>query len=317
MNSTPSSFSDDPVSFWSDEANIEEIHHRFLMGEKLHVPPRPGCNLSPEWSFPQAMAQLEQVTRRPTPATPNVGGIHTPKVDSTSSVLKKYPPNIGSLQLSQKTDPSLVKKGSVAFSPRRPLYATSANGNERVRTALTPKVFSSSANNVPPKESEYTLRQQQFQNLSFQNPSGKGAPPSVERPRNMPPSSSTSSAVRSLFPGISASNVSQVKAPPVDPVPFPQGLPSNEELLGRRQEKAAATTIRLRNQRPVDPDLIFGTANYEVPLKKIFASFKEATLFVKNDQRGISGDWNLDNFDVEEESDYKKAVGIQSFMTES
>ena len=91
---------------------------------------------------------------------------------------------------------------------------------------------------------------------------------------------------------------------------FSESVPPNEALVGSKREKASETLLRLRNQSCVDPDLIFGTANYEVPLKRIFAKHKEASLFVNTDNRGISGDWCLDHFDADEEIAYKKAVGI-------
>ena len=95
-----------------------------------------------------------------------------------------------------------------------------------------------------------------------------------------------------------------------------KNLPSNGDLVGKKHERAEATLIRLRNQRPIDPDMIFGTANFEVPLKKIFVNFKEAALFVNNDHRGISGDWNRDIYDDEEEFEYKQAVGIQNLPSQ-
>ena len=50
---------------------------------------------------------------------------------------------------------------------------------------------------------------------------------------------------------------------------FGMDIPSNADLAGSRREKLDLTTKRIKNQKCVDPDLIFGCRNFDGPLKKI------------------------------------------------
>ena len=321
-NFTPAQ-QDASVNFWSDHANIEDLHYRVLMGEKVHVPPRPGCNMSPDWSYPQALAQMEQVTRRPSPSG---APAQTPRAGLTPGTGHQGPPNISSLHVSGATGGKGPKPGSTAFSPRRPVYGAAPpspsrlNTSERLRPGLTPNLPNALNRQPLSRAREDPSRQRPLAPVS--KPTGHQASipqssltdPYQSKPHQTP----SESTARSLFPNFGKTEYDrkpQESVHPQESASASQGLPSNAELVGKKHEKAAATLLRLRNQRPIDPDLIFGTANFEVPLKRIFASYKEAALFVSNDQRGISGDWNRDIYDEEEETEYKHAVGIKNLPT--
>eukprot|EP00759_Apiculatamorpha_spiralis_P015830 PhF_6_TR22356/c0_g2_i1/m.31669 len=139
----------------------------------------------------------------------------------------------------------------------------------------------------------------------------------VSNKENIAPPASSSipmpHAVRTLFPDdptlspvtipvITAATVQQ--RPKGKPV-WSDACPKNELLIGSYREKNEITRKRLANQGSVDPDLVFGTSNFEVPLKAMFSRFKEAAVYIGVDNRGLSGDWAHDHYDEDEEAQYK------------
>ncbi|EPY30653.1 chromosomal passenger protein [Angomonas deanei] len=92
-------------------------------------------------------------------------------------------------------------------------------------------------------------------------------------------------------------------------VEWPSDVPQNDKLKSNSRSKVAPfTAIRCAAQEGVDPDFLFVQNPGELPLERIFSSYKNALRSVQS-VRNASGNWTEDTFSTYEENLYKTEMG--------
>jgi hypothetical protein len=90
---------------------------------------------------------------------------------------------------------------------------------------------------------------------------------------------------------------------------IPSNIPSNAALsTGKRRPHDDLIRARIEAQDTIDPDLIFAQPRDDFPLEHIFSGYPKV-LEKLAQNRGMSGDWNVDTFTQEEENKYKVDMG--------
>lgn len=140
-------------------------------------------------------------------------------------------------------------------------------------------------------------------------------PPRTPKAKEMPPPTTpnpntpTNAARTGAHIGPPGSNVDALarKKPRFE---WPRNIPTNAMLrTDKPKDVRAQRELRIVAQAGVDFDLVFRQQPGAMPMEQIFQAFPKAVAKLKA-ERGFSGDWRNDTFTAEEESQYKRDIGI-------
>eukprot|EP00759_Apiculatamorpha_spiralis_P034623 PhF_6_TR35709/c0_g1_i1/m.51845 len=258
---------------WSDASALEEMAFQTLNGTLLSMPPPPA-----------AKPTLNKFTSNHMEAFMKRTGTshHQHHVVKTN--------NTGGMMAGGPSTPTKRTTGLLGGSAKKGVAQTPPeSAKKKVKTQHT---TTTAAPPLPPSPVITSL----FPDTIY-------TPQSTVTPVTVPSSSSVPAAAAAKK---KVATTAPQKRPLVAQPVWSDACPRNDQLIGSRRDKLDLTLKRLSNQNPVDPDLVFGTQNYEIPLKTMFSKFKEAAPYLAVvHARGKSGDWAPDHFDPEEEQEYK------------
>jgi hypothetical protein len=276
---------------WSPVLVEDLLFRRFMKNEDISalIPPTPPCDVDGYLQlFDQTSKSMSQYVRNGPPVAPFSS--HNPNVQQpTFQKSNPVTPHKGNFQ--QYTPPPPLStagaKTPMAKSAVSAPFPSEQPAQKPVATLKTPTVASSSSNMMRDAV----------------------PPPAPQTLSSMPPPPSPS-AVLAKRDRLEAGTPKGGKKVRID---WPADVPTNVVLKSKsRSAVAHLTTARVRAQQCFDPDMVFQQPKGELPLHTIFANFPQALKLIAA-VRGTSGDWRDDTFTPEEETIYKKEVGIVYF----
>ena len=145
------------------------------------------------------------------------------------------------------------------------------------------------------------------------NAAGSPTPTNVATPKSKPPIPKTPKRPQegTVTPPAKQPRTENTDEPTHSATPgktakWPAGIPTDAQIKAcERREAIAKGEKRVIAQSQVDPDLIFVQPRGEFPLRQMFAKYPKQLTKI-DAARGMSGDWQNDNFTAEEEAQYKR-----------